>query len=236
MSGWLRSTGGETVPPPRVLLIADGFVTGRAGMPAVEVRERLADAVTTYGQRFVMLRDHGATGEAFAAVADWLIPRLRKHAVRVVVNSNADVAAAHGVGVHVGTRGPSVGACLRQGIELIGYSAHTAEEAREAASAGASYVTFSPVYPTSSKPAHSGVGVEALASAVRAAAPVPVYALGGVTPTRAVMCRTAGAQGAAVLSGWLDLPRYRVGDVGVDLDDLGASLQYFTAIANAFGR
>lgn len=44
----------------------------------------------------------------------------------------------------------------------------------------------------------------ALRSFCQTAEPVPVFALGGITPERVAPCRTAGAHGVAVLSGILN--------------------------------
>ncbi|MEM6782718.1 MAG: thiamine phosphate synthase [Bacteroidota bacterium] len=180
------------------MLIADGFTeTARADAAVAAVRG---------GVRWVHLRDHAARGDAFASLARPLVERLRAGAsgVRISVNTRAEVAGTLGLDVHVGTRGPSVAeARARVPGAVVGYSAHTIAEVQRAASDGAAYVFFSPIFPTSSKPGHIGVGLDAL-QAVCEAVEVPVYALGGVTPATAPACLDAGAHGIAVLSGILD--------------------------------
>ncbi|MEL7362241.1 MAG: thiamine phosphate synthase [Bacteroidota bacterium] len=180
------------------MLIADRFTeTARA--------DAAADAVRG-GVRWVHLRDHAAAAEAFEQGARSLAARLQAVAsdVRISVNTRVEVAQHLGLGVHVGTRGPSVTeAQAKRPGAIVGYSAHTVAEAQHAESDGAAYVFFSPVFPTTSKPGHSGVGLAAL-RAVCAAVAVPVYALGGLTPATAAACFEAGAYGIAVLSGMLD--------------------------------
>jgi thiamine-phosphate pyrophosphorylase len=82
---------------------------------------------------------------------------------------------------------------------LIGYSAHSAAEARSAEQDGASYVTLSPVYPTGSKPGAAGRGEAWLAEATRGLG-IPALALGGVTAPRVARVVGAGAWGIAAVS------------------------------------
>jgi thiamine-phosphate pyrophosphorylase len=86
----------------------------------------------------------------------------------------------------------------------LGYSAHEQVEAEGDRAAHVDYFFFSPIFPTPSKPDHPGVGLAALRAFCRAA-PVPVWALGGITPERVADCRQAGAQGVAVCSGIMDV-------------------------------
>lgn len=194
-----RQSTSDTRHGPRLVLIADRFTD-----PA---RAERTVAAVRAGVRWVHLRDHQATRERFAEAARRLVRRLRaaRPNVDVSVNTQLDVAASLGIHVHLGTRGPSVEAA-RQRLgrdRLVGYSAHALDEAQEERLAAADYFFFSPVYPTSSKPGHPGVGLAALAAFCEAARPRPVFALGGVTPARVADCRAAGAYGVAVLSGIL---------------------------------
>lgn len=81
----------------------------------------------------------------------------------------------------------------------FGGSAHTIEEGLAAARLGARYVTFSPIFPTASKPGHPGVGLGVL-RAFCEAVPLPVFALGGIDPANAASCIAAGARGLASIS------------------------------------
>jgi thiamine-phosphate pyrophosphorylase len=83
---------------------------------------------------------------------------------------------------------------------LVGATATTAEQAASAYEAGADYIGFGPVFPTSSKRNPKSVkGPEGLAAAC-AAVPAPVLAIGGITPDRVRPVLEAGAHGVAVLS------------------------------------
>src|SRR5690606_38686918 len=125
---------------PRLLLIADGFVTGRAGLSAEAVRARVERLVGA-GVRGVQFRDHGAEPEAFREAAVRLAARLRAEHPDLVlmVNGHPEVALAIGAVLHVGHRGPSVAEARHLVGEgaLLGYSAHSPTDARRAAEAGA---------------------------------------------------------------------------------------------------
>jgi thiamine monophosphate synthase len=80
---------------------------------------------------------------------------------------------------------------------LFGRSCHSAAEVRAAAAEGAAYATLSPYALTASKPGYGpALPPEEYAAA---AAALPVYALGGITPGNAADAIAAGAHGVAVM-------------------------------------
>ncbi len=81
----------------------------------------------------------------------------------------------------------------------ISYSAHSVSEAGAAVEEGADAVVLGPVYPTASHPERAPLGRGAVLEAARL--PVPIVAIGGITPERAREMRAAGAAAVAVLSG-----------------------------------
>jgi len=190
---------------PRLLLIADGFASGRAGQSPEEVQQFVIAAVKA-GVPWIQLRDHAADTALFASAAESLVRDLRAVAgeVLISVNTHIGVAAALNSALHVGWRGPSpVVAQAQRGEAVISVAVHDEAEARHAATQGAGVLIFSPVFRTRTKPDHHGAGLPAL-SAVCAAVSVPVIALGGISPGRVRACLDAGAHGVAVLSGILD--------------------------------
>jgi thiamine-phosphate pyrophosphorylase len=191
----------------RLMLVADGFASGRPGQRAEEVRTRVL-ALVRAGVRLVQLRDHAASPAAFASAAALLADALRQQApeVELVVNSHLDVAEALEAGVHVGWRGPPVAEVRERRPEaFLSTAVHAPSEAEAAVRGGADAVLFSPVFPSSSKPGAEGAGLEALAACARSVPGARVFALGGICPDRAGACRAAGAYGVAVLSGLLDV-------------------------------
>jgi len=102
--------------------------------------------------------------------------------------------AAAGQGSLRGAPEPSGG----QAPRAIFASVHSLAEAAAAAAMGAHALVFAPVFAPRCKPGQ-GRGVVALAE-LAASTPLPVLALGGVTPERAAACLGAGAHGVAALS------------------------------------
>jgi len=122
--------------------------------------------------------------------------------VKVFVNDRLDVALAAGAqGVQLGASTIPVAAARRIAPGLaIGYSAHAIEEALEAERDGADFVTFSPVFETTSpgvKAPAQGLGrLAEVCGALR----IPVFALGGITAECVPEVIAVGTQGVAIVS------------------------------------
>ena len=162
----------------------------------------LARRLVAAGACAIQLRmKHATTRELVAAGR---AVRDEVSGVPFIVNDRLDVALVVGAdGVHLGQDDLPLDAALRLagGRLLIGVSTHNVEQARAAARGGASYLGFGPVYATATKENPDPVqGLAALAQAVRAASPVPVVAIGGVTPAVAGELARAGAAAACAIS------------------------------------
>jgi len=123
----------------------------------------------------------------------------------LLINDRVDVALIVGAaGVQLGETSLSprdVRALAGQSL-LIGRSVHDVEGAERAAVEGADFVIAGHVYATGSKPGQPPRGLDFLAAIV-AATPLPVIAVGGITPDRVPEVIAAGAHGVAVISGVL---------------------------------
>ena len=87
----------------------------------------------------------------------------------------------------------------------LGASVHSLDEARVAASEGATWLVAGHVFATRTHPDEEGRGlpfVRALAAAVT----IPIVAIGGVRPEHCRVLRAAGAYGLAVIRGIWDAP------------------------------
>ena len=186
----------ETLPP--LYLIADQATCGER--PMLEVLARALDG----GVRLVQLREKMLDDSDLMDVAGDVLTLTQNYDAMLMINSAVNVATKVGAqGVHLPRDGSPE--AIRKQFEspfLIGYSAHSHAELDRAGRAD--FVTYSPVFAPGSKPGYDGdkVGVDGLQEAV-SHTQLPVYALGGITPARAVMCRDAGCAGVAVMSGIL---------------------------------
>lgn len=182
----------------RLYCIADTGIRGTSG---------LVDAVSAAlrgGVTCVQLRAKDLGTAEQVRLARALSEICRTAGVPFVVNDRVDVAlAARADGVHVGHIGqedmhPTDARALLGDAALIGVSVASADEARAAEAAGASYVSAGPMYETSTKlDAGPAAGV-ALVRSVRAATTLPVLGIGGITAGRAREVLAAGADGVCV--------------------------------------
>ncbi|MFK7848420.1 MAG: thiamine phosphate synthase [Rhodothermales bacterium] len=182
---------------PNLILIADQFTRS-------EVVVKVEEAVQA-GVEWVHLRDHAATDVAFESSVAALVTSLQGIAPDINISINGRLTIADDFGLHYHT-GKGKPFATHRGILKTGYSAHTVEEGMQLAEAGVDYLFYSPIFATSSKPGHKGVGLDDLKTFCKAVGNVPVYALGGITPENCAACLKAGAQGVALLSGLLNAP------------------------------
>lgn len=186
--------GRIALPDPPLLVITDRH---QARRPLLD----LIGEILAAGARWLMVREKDLPDPALAEVVQGVLERARRYGAVVMVNAAVEVAAACGAdGVHLPQGVPVAEARRRLGPgRWIGVSAHSMTEAQRAAEAGADYITLSPIFPSISKPDYGPpLGLEVLRQ-VATAVPLPVIALGGVTPENARRCLEAGAAGVAAL-------------------------------------
>ncbi len=179
---------------PRFLVITD---RRQARLPV----ESVAELALAAGCPWLLLRDKDLFPEARKLLGTNLLNLSRSHCVRLSVSGDAALAAEIGAdGLHLPADGDVAAARAALGPEaLIGLSAHDLAEAERAAAAGADYVTLSPIFWSQSKPRYGpALGLKIMAEIARAL-PIPLYALGGVTPANAARAIAAGAAGVAVM-------------------------------------
>jgi len=149
----------------------------------------------------LVITDRHMPRPALIALVKELLDLARSYNAWVGVSADVQaMMAAQAHGLHL-PQGMDVRAVRRQvdATRWIGVSAHSVVEVEAAATSGADYVTFSPVFPTPSKPGYGpALGLEALRQATQAS-PIPVVALGGITAENAARCIQAGAAGVAVM-------------------------------------
>jgi thiamine-phosphate pyrophosphorylase len=181
------------LPAPPLLVISD---RRQARRPL----EAVAEALFAGGCRWFSLREKDLPAAERCALLGALVALGRRWEATVTVHEDIEAAARAGAGgVHLPSGRNPQAARSRLPGRLIGASAHSAEEASALLSCGADYVTFSPVFPTASKPDYGpAIGLDGLA-AVTARVPGPVIALGGITADNAPLCLAAGTHGVAVM-------------------------------------
>ncbi|WP_418060185.1 thiamine phosphate synthase [Pimelobacter simplex] len=158
-------------------------LTDRTLVPAGRSLRDVLGAAADAGLMTVLLREVDLPDDERAKIAD----HARSCGLEVVA-AHRPVAGCAGVHLPAGAAPPEV-------ATRWGRSCHSRADAVAAAADGAWWATLSPYAVTESKP---GYGPPLPASAF-AAPPLPVYALGGITPQNAALARDAGAYGVAVM-------------------------------------
>ncbi len=160
------------------------------------------------GVRFFQYRAKSSSRKALYSTAARLAAIARKAGALFIVNDHVDIALAAGAhGVHLGQDDLPVHAARKiAGAELlIGISTHDRDQAMAAQSAGADYIGFGPVFPSTTKDAGRAKGLDELGS-ICASLSLPVFAIGGINHDNAVDTIRAGASGIAVISAVLSAP------------------------------
>lgn len=152
----------------------------------------------------VVLRAPKLNTTEYQAVARDLVVVGRDQGVEIILHGTADRLdmVPEAAGVHLPWR--NAREYRRRPVSAnkwLGVSCHSQAEVTHAEAIGADYVTLGPVSPTPSHPGASVMGWEAFRQQV-AAAGVPVYALGGLSPEDAEVATGLGAQGVAGISLW----------------------------------
>lgn len=170
-----------------------------AGRPLLDV----VAAALRGGVRAVQLREKDLPDNELLELAHALRLLTADHNARLLINRRIDICReVDADGVQLGIEGVPIREARRRLGEhaLIGYSAHSVEEAENAENDGADLVTFSPVFFTPSKaPFGEPVGVERLGQACKTLT-IPVFALGGIKTDTIAPVMAAGCRGIALIS------------------------------------
>jgi thiamine-phosphate pyrophosphorylase len=195
-------------------------ITSRGLYPGDELQQQAALLQEAFrwvaeGSDFIQLREKDLPAGDIAALAREILQMIAAKAspTKILINSRPDISLATGAhGVHL-TAHPNelTIAQVRSLYEfsnlpapIITISCHTLEEVHHARLNQADAILFAPVFEkivsekiVAGQTITPGQGIDRLRAACLAASPIPVYALGGVTPENARSCLDAGAAGIA---------------------------------------
>lgn len=170
-------------------------------LPEAVLAARVAAAVRG-GARIVQYRDKDADDATRLRRGRVVLDTCRAQGALCIVNDDVALAAALGAdGVHLGRddRDPAGARAVIGPERLIGVSCYDRLDLAEAAvAAGADYVAFGSVWPSSTKPGAVHAPLTLLTEAARRL-PLPVVAIGGITRDNAAATIAAGAHCVAVI-------------------------------------
>jgi thiamine-phosphate pyrophosphorylase len=178
--------------------------------------EKIAEAARA-AVDFIQLREKDLSGRGLELLAGEAVRAVRENSLpaqgrstRIVINSRTDVAIACGAdGVHLPSdditpvEARSIWSQVAGGFDrerfdpLISVSCHSVKDVARAASEGANFAIFAPVFEKQGAADAHPAGAEGLRVACQQ--PIPVLALGGITLGNAETCMQAGADGIAAI-------------------------------------
>lgn len=158
---------------------------------------RLQDALRK-GLRLVQLREKHLDRAAVHALGLRMLPLLRAHNAKLIVNADVELAQ------QIGADGVQLTAMQLRSIQSrpelpwCAASCHDTEELRRAEALGCDFAVLSPVLATLSHPDEPPLGWKIFATSV-AGCTIPVYALGGLQAAHLETAWRHGAHGIALL-------------------------------------
>ena len=151
----------------------------------------------------MQLREKDLSGRDLFLLAEKTKQLCAKYGAALFINDRVDVAlAVDADGVQLASSSIPVQTAreLLGDKKLMGVSTHALNEAQAAASAGADFILFGPVYFTPSKAAYGAPqGLELLREIAQNVS-CPVYAIGGVNARNLGAVKETGVHGVALIS------------------------------------
>ncbi len=162
------------------------------------------------GVRTLQLRVKDASREEARREIAATIEICAKTGCQLIVNDDWQAAIDLGVrDVHLGQEdlaGADRAAIRRAGIAL-GVSTHSEEELETALAADPAYVALGPIYETKLKAMPwAPQGLDRIGQWRARIGPLPLIAIGGITPERASAVKAAGADSIAVITDFMTAP------------------------------
>ncbi|MBN3554806.1 thiamine phosphate synthase [Fictibacillus nanhaiensis] len=182
------------------------FVAGTMNCHSPEEFYRILKQAVQGGITAFQFREKGVnslSGQKQLEMAKRAKEVCHKHDVLFIVNDDLDLMKAVGAdGLHVGQTDGNLRDIRRETEgKLLGVSAHTLAEAKDAIVHGADYIGVGPIYQTRTKSdAKKPVGVDLILELRSNHINVPLVGIGGITLQNAGEVIKAGADGVAIIS------------------------------------
>lgn len=177
-------------------------VTDRSWLNGRTLYHQIEEALKG-GATLLQLREKNLSEEAFLQEAIEIKQLCEKYHVPLIINDNVQIALKSGAdGVHVG-QGDMPADEVRKILgrdKVIGVTARTVAQAREAERLGADYIGSGAVFGTGTKADAKKMEHKVFADICKSVE-IPVVAIGGITGENILELKGLGAAGAAVVSG-----------------------------------
>lgn len=160
------------------------------------VLEKVKNIIKTH-KPDIMLRAKSLKGKAFYEYAKTLRNITYDFGLRLLINERFDIAiGVDADGVHMPSNAIDIEILKSIYKGIIGYSAHSKQDAILAKHKGAHYITLSPIFHTKSHEETKPLGLDYLKDVVKSIN-IPVFALGGISKDNINSVLETGVYGVA---------------------------------------
>ena len=177
-------------------------VTDRAWVGDKTFEEQIEDSLKG-GVTCIQLREKSLKEDEFLEEAKVIRKLTKEYQIPLIINDNVEIALASDAdGVHVGQKDARVMEVRKRlgADKIIGVSARTVEQAKEAEQMGADYLGVGAVFGTTTKGDANKISMEVLKEICESVS-IPVVAIGGVCEENILQLKGSGVAGVAVVSG-----------------------------------
>lgn len=200
------------------------FITDSSGYEEEEFLWRVEQGLLG-GATLLQLREKERTTREYIALAEKVHAIARKHRVPLIIDDRVDVAlAVDAEGVHVGASDMPVAMArkLMGPGKIVGATAKTVPQARDAYEQGADYLGVGAIYPTTTKVKTVLTSTDTLRK-ICDAVPIPVSAIGGLNRDNIGVLTGIPIAGICVVSAIMkaDDPRQAAGSLMEKARELG---------------
>ena len=153
----------------------------------------------------IILREKDLDESEYLKLAGQVLDICKKHNAKCILHTYTDVARklrADAIHLPLSLLQSSSELCY---FSEVGASCHSTDDALKAYRFGASYITAGHVFTTECKKGVPPRGISFL-NDISTQSPLPVYAIGGINADNIAKSVTAGANGAAIMSGFMCCP------------------------------
>ncbi len=192
--------------------------------------EKLTDIIEQAiegGVGTVQVREKDLSTSDLYSLAKEIREITERKGANLIINDRVDIAiAVDADGVHLGWQSLEIDTVRRMlgHDKIIGFSAHSLEEAERAEKSGADYISISPIFDTVNKEyLIKPLGVGEIGK-IKAQINIPVVALGGINENNVDSVLRNGADGIAVISAILlsDSPEQTATKICREMEKIGS--------------
>ncbi len=176
-------------------------VTDRRWTGRKTLYQQVEDALKG-GATLIQLREKGMDEKEFLEEAREMAKLCHKYQRALIINDNVKVALKSGAdGVHVGQEDMSAADIRKTAPQdfIIGVTAKTKEQAKQAEREGADYLGVGAVFPSSTKETAIRITTETLKE-ICSSVGIPAVAIGGITVENVSALTGGGMSGVALVS------------------------------------